>query len=162
MSGGDRDIKNWQRVIASLGLTIGFALFVLPGPDTWPPHAMAALGLVAIAVGFWSTEAIPVHLTSFIFFFLAVVLAVAPASVVFSGFHSGAVWLVFAGVVIGIAVQKTGLGAQIAEAIITRFGKSYWGLIIGIGLTGFGTAFVMPSAMGRIVIMTPIIVAITD
>jgi anion transporter len=162
MSGGERGIKNWQRVIASLGLTIGFALFVLPGPDNWPPHAMAALGLVAIAVGFWSTEAIPVHLTSFIFFFLAVVLAVAPASVVFSGFHSGAVWLVFAGVVIGIAVQKTGLGAQIAEAIITRFGKSYWGLIVGIGLTGFGTAFVMPSAMGRIVIMTPIIVAIAD
>ncbi|HAA91232.1 MAG: sodium:sulfate symporter [Rhodospirillaceae bacterium] len=162
MSADKKNIKNWQRAIAGLGIAIGVLLFLLPTPDSWPPRALPALGLVAIAVGFWATETIPVHLTSFIFFFLALVLAIAPAPVVFSGFHSGAVWLVFAGVVIGIAMQQTGLGTQIAEAIITRFGRSYGGLVVGIGLTGFATAFFMPSAMGRIVIMTPIIAAIAD
>ncbi|MDB3953627.1 anion permease [Alphaproteobacteria bacterium] len=149
-------------IIAGLGIAIGITFFTLPAPVGWPPQSLGGLGLVAIAVSFWATEAIPVHLTSFIFFFLALVLAIAPAPVVFSGFHSGAVWLVFAGVVIGIAIEQTGLGARIAETIISRFGSSYWGLVTGIGLTGFGTAFFMPSAMGRIVIMTPIIVAITD
>ena len=162
MGAEDNKTRHWQRIIAGLGLLTGLILFILPAPDGWPPKALSALGLVAIAVGFWSTEAIPVHLTSFIIFFLALVLAVGPASVVFSGFHSGAVWLVFAGVVIGIAVQQTGLGARIAEAIVARFGHSYIGLILGIGLTGFGTAFLMPSAVGRIVIMTPVIAAIAE
>ena len=79
----------------------------------------------------------------------------APPSVIFSGFHSGAVWLVFAGIVIGIAVEKTGIGANVAEAVVKRFGHSYIGLSFGVGIAGFGSAFFMPSAMGRIVILTP-------
>lgn len=162
MSAGTKKIKNWQRIIAGLGFTIGVLLFLLPAPDGWPPRALPALGLVAIAVGFWSTEALPVHITSFMIFFLALVLSIAPPSVVFSGFHSGAVWLVFAGIVIGIAVHQTGIGTRIAESAISRFGSSYAGLVLGIGLAGFGSAFVMPSAMGRIVIMTPVIAAIAE
>lgn len=162
MSAGTHRIKNWQRIIAGIGLAVGVLLFVLPAPEGWPPRALSALGLVAIAVGFWSTEALPVHITSFIIFFLALVLSIAPPSVVFSGFHSGAVWLVFAGIVIGIAVHQTGIGARIAESAISRVGHSYAGLVAGIGLAGFVSAFLMPSAMGRIVIMAPVIAAIAE
>jgi hypothetical protein len=42
---------------------------------------------------------------------------IAPADVVFSGFHSTAFWLVFGGLVIGLGVKRTGLAERLARAI---------------------------------------------
>jgi di/tricarboxylate transporter len=52
-----------------------------------------------------------------LFFLLATLLSIAPPSVVFSGFQSSAFWLVFGGLVIGVALDSTGLGARIATRV---------------------------------------------
>lgn len=69
-------------------------------------YAIAA-GLTVLTIGMWATSALPEHLVSIIFFVLAIVLAVAPREVVLSGFLSSALWLVFGGLVLGVAVQRT-------------------------------------------------------
>ena len=48
------------------------------------------------------------------------VLAIAPAGVVFSGFASGTLWLVLGGLIIAEAVNETGLGVRFARCVIGR------------------------------------------
>ncbi len=74
-------------------------------------------------------------LTALVFFLLAVVSGVSP-EVVFTGFTSGGLWLAFSGLVIGIAIRRTGLAARLARAVVGVFGQSYHGLVCGLVLVG--------------------------
>jgi len=152
--------STFARTAAGLLVTAGLVLLFFPSLATLGTTETRALGLVLIAVGCWSTEVLPPHLTSFVFFLLAVVFEVAVPGVVFSGFHSGAVWLIFSGIVLGIAIQETGLGTRLAEMVLARVGHSYARTVIGVSLAAFALSFVMPSAMSRVVMLTPILVAL--
>lgn len=150
------------KIVAAILFSASAVLLCAPPLGTMQPNAVRALGLVLIAVGCWSTGALPPHVTSFLFFVLALVLHVAPPVVVFAGFHAGAIWLVFGGVVLGLALHRTGLATRIAEAVLRHFGASRTRLIFGIAMTAFGFAFVMPSAMSRVVLLVPIVTALAD
>lgn len=89
-------------------------------------------------------------------------LGVAPADVVFAGFHSTAVWLVFGGVVIAAAVQESGLGARIVRLILAHAPRTYLRLLIALALVGAGLAFLIPAAMGRVVLYIPLVVALAE
>ena len=88
--------------------------------------------------------------------------AVAPASVVFSGFQSTAFWLVFSGLIIGVGVRRTGLADHLAQEITGRFTKSYANLVTGVVVLAVTMAFLLPSTMSRVVIMAPIVSALAD
>ncbi len=150
------------KVIATVILCAGAILLTAPPVGELSPNATRALGLVLITVGCWATDALPVHVTSFLFFATALILKVAPPATVFSGFHAGAVWLVFGGVVLGLALQRTGLATRIAEAVLLNFGASRKRLFFGVSITAFGFAFVMPSGMSRVVLLVPIVTALAD
>lgn len=123
---------------------------------------MDAAGLTIFAIGLWATAVLPSGVTAFAFFVLATVLTVQPTSVVFSGFQSAALWLVFGGLVIGVSVRHTGLGVRIARAIFGRLGNSYLGLLSGIAAVSLALSFVMPSSMGRIALLLPVVLALAD
>ncbi|WP_263140205.1 SLC13 family permease [Pseudomonas sp. RIT-PI-AD] len=119
-------------------------------------------GLVAATIGLWATARLPEYLTALLFFTLAMVLKVAPAALIFSGFASSAFWLVLSGYVIGIAIRKTGLADRCARWLAPGLSGSYPRLVFGvIGLT-YALAFVMPSNMGRIALLMPIVLALAD
>ena len=89
-------------------------------------------------------------------------VSVAPAEVIFSGFQSKAFWLVFGGLIIGIALKKSGLGVFVAARITARFNTSYMAAVTGVVIMGTVLAFVMPSTMGRVLLILPITLAITE
>ena len=151
-----------NRMIALATTITAAVLFIITPPVGVPPDALKGAALGLFAVGLYGTVALPEHLTALLFFTIAMVFAVAPASVVFSGFHSGAFWLVFGGLVAGVAVQKTGLGVKLATAVTSRLPSNYPSMVIGVAAVGLGLAFVMPSTMGRVVLLTPIVVALCD
>ncbi|CAK0772525.1 SLC13 family permease [uncultured Gammaproteobacteria bacterium] len=136
----------------------GLVLALAPLP--WAETKVLALALSAI--GLWATGVIPEPLTALIFFALAMLLKAAPAGVVFSGFESTAFWLIFGGLVMGVAVKSTGLGARIAQRLAWRFGSSYWGIITGVTVVGVVLGFVMPSSMGRAVLLMPIALILAE
>lgn len=123
---------------------------------------MRAAALAVPAIALWATGVLPAHLTGVAFLLFAMLLAVAPAAVVFSGFHSVAVWLVFSGLVLGVAIRTTGLGAWISEYLLGVFGASYRSLVGGIMIVGVLFSLVLPSSLGRIIILLPIITALCD
>lgn len=150
------------RGVAALCAAAALVLIVLPAPQDVPPRALDAAGLTVFAIGFWATAVLPAGVTAIIFFTLAMVIGVQPAQVVFSGFQSAALWLVFAGLVIGVSVRHTGLGERLARAIVGNLGSSYLAALSGIAVVGLALAFVMPSSMGRIALLLPIVLALAD
>jgi di/tricarboxylate transporter len=125
-------------------------------------HMLLVAALIAATIALWATGKLPEYLTALLFFAFAMILSVAPAAVIFSGFASSAFWLVVSGYVIGIAIAKTGLAERIARLLAARLASSYRRMVFGtVGLT-YALAFVMPSNMGRISLLMPIVLALAD
>ncbi|MBI3445890.1 MAG: anion permease [Magnetospirillum sp.] len=118
------------------------------------------MALAVASIGLWATGVIPEPITAVFFFTAAMLLKVAPASVVFGGFESAALWLIFGGLVMGVAVRSTGLGQRIATGLGRAFGTSYWGVITGVTLVGVAMGFLMPSSMGRAILLMPIAISL--
>lgn len=150
------------RTLASVACIAALAILVAPTPDGMTPQAMRAAAVVTLAIGLWATAVVPEFYTAIIFFFLAATLAAAPPEVVFSGFHSGAVWIIFGGLVIGLAVSATGLGTRIARPLLACFPGSYFGVIAGTVLVAAVLSFLVPSTSGRIMILLPIVLSLAD
>jgi len=142
--------------IAALAL----ALYLWPQAIGLAPALAPTAAVVLFALGFWATGALPFHLTALLLFLLALVLEIAPPRVIFAGFASSALWLVFGGLVIGAAVQTTGLGRRLARLLVRHLRGSYRRIIYGTIALGVGLAFLVPAAMGRIMIMVPIFAAL--
>lgn len=151
-----------SHIAATVVAVAALALFFTPAPEGAPPGVMRAAAVVALTVGLWASGVLAEYLTAMIFFALCALMAIAPPSVVFSGFYSGAVWLVFGGVVIGVGVQATGLGARVARRMVGLFQGSYLTILFGIVLLAACLALFLPSAAGRVMILLPIVLALAD
>ena len=154
--------SNW---IAGLGLILALTLALVPPEiyadgvtsDTTRTGALALATIVLFATGI-----VPEFITSIVFFAIAMLFALAPASVIFSGFQSAGFWMVFGGLVIGAGISSTGLAERLAYHVRIRFGSSYAGIIAGIMVVAVTMAFLMPSTLGRLMILLPIVLAMAD
>jgi anion transporter len=126
----------------------------------WFTHPLFLPTLVIlVTIALWATSALPEYLTALLFFAVAMVAKIAPADVIFSGFASSAFWLVFSGFVLGIAIRKTGLADRAARVISASLTDSWVRMVGSIVLLSYALAFVMPSNMGRIALLMPIVAA---
>ncbi len=116
--------------------------------------------IVSSSILLFATRVIPEAVTALLLMTFGMLFSLAPAEIIFSGFSSTACWLIFSGLVIGIAVTETGLAQRFANAIAHHLHSSYLQLISGIVLIGILLGFVMPSSVGRAVLFMPIAVAI--
>jgi di/tricarboxylate transporter len=130
---------------------------ILPG--TWLIHPG---WFAALAIVLWATNALPEYLTALLFFAALTIFRSAPASVVFAGFESAAFWLVLSGFVLGAAIKKVGLADRIANSLSTLLTRSWLSMVFGVVCLTYALAFVMPSNMGRITLLMPIIMALAD
>ncbi len=146
----------------ALGLLLASAAVGGAAATIWPWPQAGAAGLTVLCIGLWATALVPEAWTALLFFLAAVGLGIAPAQTVFSGFHSSTFWLLFSGIVLGAAIRHTGLGARAAGLLARAIGRRYVGVIGGVVGFGLLLAFVMPSSIGRVVLLVPIAVALAD
>jgi di/tricarboxylate transporter len=146
----------------AVSLAAAGAWIALVPPEGFSTQQALVTGIALSAIGLWATAALPEVLTALLFFVLCMILKVAPAKVVFSGFMSSAFWLIFAGLVYGAAIKSTGLGDRVAHAVGSRMGGSFAKALAGVVVMGMGLAFLMPSSMGRIVLMVPLLTALAS
>src|SRR5688572_7387111 len=121
---------------------------------------MHAAALCLLVIGLWAMGALPEHIVALLFFLLAMVFAIAPAQVVFSGFASGTLWLVLGGLILAEAVNRTGLGVRLARFLIGRHALSYRALIAAVVLVCSLMCIVMPAIVSRILLLLPIMAAV--
>jgi len=124
-------------------------------PELW----LAAI-VVAVTILLWATALLPEFITALLFFAAAMLLHIAPAATVFSGFASSAFWLVLSGFILGIAIRKVGLADRLAQLLATPLTASWPRMVGGVILLSYLLAFVMPSNMGRIALLMPIVGAL--
>ncbi|WP_295813347.1 SLC13 family permease [uncultured Nitratireductor sp.] len=148
-------LKSIGIVVAAGAVGLLAALFV-PAP-----MALAA-ALAVFCIGMWATAAAPEYWTALAFFLVAVLSGIAPPQTVFSGFYSSTFWLLFGGMILGASIRYTGLGARMAAALSGMLGKRYSTVVAGVTVFSLALAFVMPSSIGRIVLLLPIVIGLAD
>ncbi len=118
--------------------------------------------VVGLAICLWAGGLLAEWLTALVFFTICMIAKVAPPHQVFAGFASSATWLVISGVIIGGSIRHTGLGGWLAGILAPRIGGHF--PRAALMLMGFGLAlsFAMPSAMGRVVLLAPILHALIE
>lgn len=126
----------------------------------WLSHPLFLPSLiVGITIVLWATSLLPEFITALLFFTAAMVAKIAPPEVIFGGFASSAFWLVFSGFVLGVAIRKTGLADRAARALSAKMTDSWLQMVGSVVLLSYALAFVMPSNMGRIALLMPIVAA---
>lgn len=110
----------------------------------------------------WATGLVAEIVVTLGFFAAATLTGVAKPATIFSGFASSAFWLVLSGMIVGTAMVRTGLGGRIARVLARPLSGSYPLFIAGLVTLAFLLAFVMPSNMGRIALLVPIVLALAD
>lgn len=153
---------HWPILVASVISILSICIASVPvlfgvSGDFW-----LAAGLVFFVIGLFATGALPGHVTALLFFLFGMLFSVAPSSIIFAGFQSNALWLVFGGLLIGLAVERTGLAARMAELVSCRFALGYWRLLSSMVGLGVLMSFVMPSSVARIVVIMPVAISLAE
>ena len=126
----------------------------------WLTHPLLLPSLiVGVTIVLWATSLLPEFITALLFFTAAMTARIAPPEVIFGGFASSAFWLVFSGFVLGVAIRKTGLADRAARALSAKLTDSWVLMVASVVLLSYALAFVMPSNMGRIALLMPIVAA---
>lgn len=151
-------VRKW---VSGLILIISVIIFFIPPPGGVNREAIRVGALVLFAMGFWATGVLPEYLTALIFMLTAMISKVAPASAVFSGFFSGALWLVFGGLVIAAAVKSTGFEQRLSHWLSAVPINSYATAIGSMVLLTMLLGFFIPSTMGRVILLVPLAAAMS-
>ncbi|MFR9720161.1 SLC13 family permease [Aeromonas diversa] len=146
-------------LLLTLTIVLCAWLALLPQGD---PLVYRAGAVVLLTLALWGTGSLPPFLTSLIFFALVLTLGLAEPALIFAGFGSTAVWLIISGFVIGAAITLSGLGQRLAALLEPRLAGSYPRLIGGLALMAMLLGFVMPSSIGRAVVLVPIGMALAE
>lgn len=150
-----------KHALVALVALLALVLALVP-PAMLGPDQARILGIVLVTLVLWATNLVQGYLASLIFFAVLLVFGLAPPDLVFLGFQSTAVWLIVSGFVIGAAISISGLGAILARALSPLLTGSYPRLIAGLMAVSVLLSFLMPSSVGRAVVMVPVGMALAD
>ena len=120
------------------------------------------VGITAMAVLAWAFNVFPAIGVAALLSFAYLLGKVAPANVVFGPWTTVLPWLSFAAVIIGDAMDKTGLARRLALHCLKITGGSFSGLLWGFFLGGIALGIVLPSILARMVILCTIASGIID
>jgi len=154
------DIKDPRLKLLAAFLCIAVPLGVYFAPFGIEPHTQAALAVTSFMLLAWMTHIVEYAVAGLAGCVLYWMVGAAEPELAFSGFSLIITWFVFAALIIGVIANKSGLPQRIASFIVTRVGLSYSAILLGLILTDFALTFVVPTGVGRVVIMASIAIGI--
>ena len=151
-----------ERRLSTAGLVLGplLALILyLWNPGAHPPEARTLLAIMALAIAFWVTEAIPLPATALLASALAIVTGVAPAREVLAPYADPVIFLFIGSFLLAEAFRTYRLDRRIAGAMLRSklFGGRPGGLLSGFGLASAAVSTCL-SNTATAALMTPIAV----
>ncbi len=146
--------------IIFVSVAVCVAIALMPAPEGVSETALPALAIIIFSVSMWATTALPEYVASLVFLCVASVSAIASPGAIFAGFQSPALWLVFSGLVLGAAAEKSGLGLWVSRGAFRHVGASYASLIFSILVGSLALSVIIPSSVGRLAIVLPPIMAV--
>ncbi|MCM2130746.1 SLC13 family permease [Larsenimonas rhizosphaerae] len=142
-----------------IGLIIGFVFAVLvlliPPPASMPPPAWHCIGLALLMATWWSTEAIPIPVTSLLPIILIPAMGIGDVKTATAPYANPIIFLFLGGFLLGLAMQYWNLHRRLALNILLKVGHSPRRQIAGFMLaTGFMSMWVSNTATA--IMMLPI------
>ncbi|MBI4885669.1 MAG: DASS family sodium-coupled anion symporter [Acidobacteria bacterium] len=113
---------------------IGLLIWAAPAPDAVDPRAWRLLAIFVATVAGIIIKPLPIGAMALVGLAAALATRTLTIAEALSGFANATVWLVVSAFFLAAGFIKTGLGARIAYALVTRFGRSTLGL--GYSLVG--------------------------
>ena len=125
-------------------------IFILPTPEGLTPPSQRVLGITIFAIGFWSTEVLPMGVTGMLVIILLVVTgSVSDIKEALYGFAQPVAYFLVGVLTIGLAVMKSGLAERIARHFLLSCKgsprKLFWQLVASFPLL----TLILPSATTR-------------
>ena len=149
-----------ERGLKMAGLFAGPALALaifLWNPGSHPPEARRLLAILALAIAWWITEAIPLPATALIASALAIAAGVAPARQVLAPYADPVIFLFLGSFLLAEAVSRYGLDVRLASWLLGLpvFARSAFGRMAAFG-TASATISTVLSNTATAALMTPI------
>ena len=107
----------------ALALLVTIVTVLLPTPEGLTPAGKNLVGLFAVALILWVTEAIPIAVTSFLVIVLQWLLQITTPVAAIAGFMTPVFFFVMIMFCIAEVVVSTGLARRFAVALLTRSGN---------------------------------------
>ncbi|MEE8438625.1 MAG: SLC13 family permease, partial [Micropepsaceae bacterium] len=124
------------------------------------PQTQAALAVTAFMLLAWMTHIVEYAAAGLAGCLLFWMLGIVEPEIAFSGFSLEITWFVFAALMLGVIATKSGLPQRIGSFIVTNVGLSYSAILLGLIITDFVLTFVVPTGVGRVVIMAAIAIGL--
>jgi len=147
------------KLIASI-VCLAIPLAILFAPLGLENQTQVAFAITAFMILAWMTHVIDYAVAGLIGCVLFWMSGVVAPEVAFSGYSRTITWFVLAALLLGAIGTKSGLPQRIGGFIVTRVGLSYSGILLGLIITDFLLTFVVPTGVGRVVIMATIALGI--
>ncbi|QEM83180.1 SLC13 family permease [Halomonas binhaiensis] len=146
-------------VASRIGLVLGplFLLItlLLPAPTGMAPAAWHCVGMALLMACWWSTEAIPIPVTSLLPIVLAPALGISDIKTASAAFANPIIYLFLGGFLLGIAMQTWSLHRRIALHVLQAVGSQPRRQVAGFMIaTGFLSMWVSNTATA--IMMLPI------
>lgn len=152
-------MQSIQRVKWLATLIIPVILYTLAPVDVSPKFPLY-IGLTSAAIVAWALNVFPAIGVAAMLTFAYLLCGVAEAETVFGPWTTVLPWLSFAAVIIGDAMDKTGLARRVALRCLKSTGGSFWGLAAGFFMGGLILVVILPSIFARVVIFCAVAVGI--
>jgi solute carrier family 13 (sodium-dependent dicarboxylate transporter), member 2/3/5 len=149
-----------ERGLKTAGLLAGPSLALLVylwNPGGHPPEARRLLAILALAIAWWITEAIPLPATALFASALAIATGVAPARQVLAPFADPVIFLFLGSFLLAEAVSRYGLDVRIASWLLglPLFARTAPGRMAAFGTASAAISTVL-SNTATAALMTPI------
>lgn len=148
-----------KKIYISIALLAIVLAIVIPSPNGLTKEGEIMLGILAMAVILWITNAIPIAATGILIMALQPLFGIMSAEDVFANFGNKAVFFILASFILAAAMEKYGLHKRFALKLLSIFGKNSKTFIFGIMFTGAVLSFIMLSHAVAILLL-PILITI--
>jgi sodium-dependent dicarboxylate transporter 2/3/5 len=120
-----------------LGIAVGVAICMLPTPAGLQPEGQRLAAVVALMAVWWTTQAMPVAVTSLLPLVLFPLLGIQSAKDVGQAYLSDSSFLYLGGFIIALGIERWGLHRRIALLTVAAVGTSPTRIVLGFLLATF-------------------------
>lgn len=155
-----------KAAVAVGGLVLGAAVALSAEPLGWAAglslQAVWALAVLATCIVWWVGALLPEFVTALIMAVAFIAFCGVPTETAFSAFASSTWWLLVAAFALGFGMQRCGLMARMAAAILRVFPRTFKMQAAGLIATGTLVGPFIPSLSAKATMLAPLALGISD
>ncbi len=150
-----------RSILLAVFFAVFFVLLSMDGPDDLAPEAYKVLCLFFLCVSLWSTNLIPLSITSLMAIAAVPLMGIMDASQVYSFFGNKAVFFILGVFILSAAMITCGLSARLSVWVLENWGDSPARLLTAVYLFGaVSSCFMSEHAVAAM--MFPIVMEIVS